>query len=111
MGRWAAQASDDRIHRSFGWLEVGDGQIDIRHVQFFHIPTNEPWCRDHGPIFIRNDAEQKIAIVDWDYNAWGGKYPPFDLDEIVPTRIGEQLGLPVHYPRLIMEGGSIDPNP
>jgi agmatine deiminase len=86
------------------------GQIDIRHVQFFHIPTNEPWCRDHGPIFISNDAEQKIAIVDWDYNAWGGKYPPFDLDEIVPTRIGEQLGLPVHYPRLIMEGGSIDPN-
>jgi agmatine deiminase len=85
-------------------------QIDLSHVQFFHIPTNEPWCRDHGPIFIRNDAEQKLAIVDWDYNAWGGKYPPFDLDEVVPTRIGEQLGLPVHHPGLIMEGGSIEPN-
>jgi agmatine deiminase len=85
-------------------------QIDVSHVQFFHIPTNEPWCRDHGPIFIRNDAEQKLAIVDWDYNAWGGKYPPFDLDEVVPTRIGEQLKIPVHYPRLIMEGGSIDTN-
>jgi agmatine deiminase len=84
--------------------------IDLSHVQFFHIPTNEPWCRDHGPIFIRNDAEEKLAIIDWDYNAWGGKYPPYDLDEIVPTRIGKQLGLPVHYPGLVMEGGSIDPN-
>ncbi len=25
--------------------------IDTRHVEYFHIPTNEPWCRDHGPIF------------------------------------------------------------
>ena len=26
--------------------------IDTRHVEYFHIPTNEPWCRDHGPIFL-----------------------------------------------------------
>ena len=36
----------------------------------------------------RTDAEQ--AIVDWDYNAWGGKYPPFDLDDVIPTRIGRR---------------------
>jgi len=84
--------------------------INISHVQFFQIPTNEPWCRDHGPIFIKRDADSRLAIVDWDYNAWGGKYPPFDRDEVVPTLIGKQLGIPVLYPKLIMEGGSIDPN-
>jgi agmatine deiminase len=84
--------------------------IDTSHVQFFHIPTNEPWCRDHGPMFIRRGHDPRLAVVDWDYNAWGGKYPPFDLDEVVPTKIAQQLQLPVFYPKLVMEGGSIDLN-
>ena len=84
--------------------------IDVSHVEFFHIPTNEPWCRDHGPIFIERDQEPRLAVVDWDYNAWGGKYPPFDLDEVVPTKIAENFRLPVFYPKLVMEGGSIEPN-
>jgi agmatine deiminase len=85
-------------------------EIDASHVEYLRIPTNEPWCRDHGPIFIKRDEDPKFAIVDWDYNAWGDKYPPFDLDEVVPTRVAEHLGLPVYYPGLVMEGGSIDPN-
>ena len=81
-------------------------------LTFYRIPTNEPWCRDHGPIFLtRNSAGTgRLAVVDWDYNAWGGKYPPCDLDEVVPTRIDEILDLPVFYPRMILEGGSIDVN-
>ncbi len=79
-------------------------------MEYLHIPTNEPWCRDHGPIFIKRESEPRLAIVDWDYNAWGGKYPPFDLDEVVPTRIAEHLQLPVYYPGLVMEGGSLDTN-
>jgi agmatine deiminase len=84
--------------------------IDTRHVEYLQIPTNEPWCRDHGPIFIKRRSDPKLAVVDWDYNAWGGKYPPFDLDEFVPTRIAEHLRLPVYYPKLVMEGGSFDVN-
>ncbi len=79
-------------------------------LTFYQIPTNEPWCRDHGPIFLTREHDPKLAIVDWDYNGWGNKYPPFDLDEVVPTRIAELLGLPVFYPRMILEGGSIDVN-
>src|SRR5713101_6743212 len=79
-------------------------------ITYYEIPTNEPWCRDHGPIFLTRDVDPKLAIVDWDYNAWGNKYPPFDLDEVVPTRVAEILKLPVFYPRMILEGGSIDVN-
>src|SRR5438132_1244790 len=79
-------------------------------ITYYEIPTNEPWCRDHGPIFLTRDVDPKLAIVDWDYNAWGNKYPPFDLDEVVPTRIAEILKVPVFYPRMILEGGSIDVN-
>ena len=79
-------------------------------LTFHHIPTNEPWCRDHGPIFLTRAEDPRLAIVDWDYNAWGGKYPPCDLDDVVPTRIGEILNVPVFYPHMILEGGSIDVN-
>ncbi len=79
-------------------------------ITYYEIPTNEPWCRDHGPIFLTRDVDPKLAIVDWDYNAWGNKYPPFDLDEVVPTRVAELLKVPVFYPRMILEGGSIEVN-
>ena len=84
--------------------------LPMERISFHMIPTNEPWCRDHGPIFLTRDIDPKLAIVDWDYNAWGNKYPPFDLDEIVPTRVAEVLKLPVFYPGMILEGGSIDVN-
>jgi agmatine deiminase len=84
--------------------------LSMERVSFYRVPTNEPWCRDHGPIFLSRDADPKLAIVDWDYNAWGGKYPPCNLDEVVPTRIAQLLDRPVFYPRMILEGGSIEVN-
>ena len=94
--------------------------LPMERITFYRVPTDEPWCRDHGPIFVTRDREAKsttgrirrgeLAVVDWDYNAWGNKYPPFDLDEVVPTRVAEILKLPVFYPRMILEGGSIDVN-
>src|SRR5260370_1653090 len=79
-------------------------------ITYYETPTNEPWCRDHGPIFLTRNADPKLAVVDWDYNAWGNKYPPFDLDEVVPTRVAEILDVPVFYPGMILEGGAIDVN-
>jgi agmatine deiminase len=87
-------------------------KVPTRRVTFHHIRTNECWTRDHGPAFVvrtrrgRTDA----AIVDWGYNAWGGKYPPYDADDAVPTRVAEKLGLPVFYPGIVMEGGAVDFN-
>jgi agmatine deiminase len=70
----------------------------LKNIFFHHIKTNESWCRDHGPAFLVNRKKQKIAIVDWGFNAWGGKYPPYDDDDAVPTRVAEELGLPICYP-------------
>jgi agmatine deiminase len=86
--------------------------VSAARIFFHHIPTNDAWCRDHGPIFIQRDqgGGREQAIVDWGFNAWGGKYPPFDLDDVVPTRIGAELGLRVFAPGIVMEGGSLDVN-
>ncbi len=89
--------------------EVLDG-LPHENLSFYTIPTNEPWCRDHGPMFLTRDRDPRLAIVDWGHNAWGGKYPPFDLDDVVPTRIAEALSLPVYDGGMILEGGSIDVN-
>src|SRR5437868_9379201 len=45
----------------------------LDRVFFHHFPAYEPWCRDHGPIFLVRDVANKKerAIVDWGYNAWG----------------------------------------
>jgi agmatine deiminase len=85
---------------------------DRGRVFFHHNPTNDAWCRDHGPIFVQRDTggRREQLILDWGYNAWGGKYPPFDLDDVVPTRIGAELGLPVRHPGIVLEGGSIEVN-
>jgi agmatine deiminase len=78
------------------------------NVRFHRFSTNEPWCRDYGPIFVKRDNE--LAVVDWGYNAWGGKYPPFDLDDAIPQHVARLLALPLFSPGIVMEGGSIDVN-
>ena len=86
-------------------------EVDLKNVEFFMHPTNDAWCRDHGPAFLINPAaEEKKVIVDWNYNAWGGKYPPYDLDDVIPTLIAKHYNLPVFYPGIIMEGGSVEFN-
>ena len=88
------------------------GRVPLRRVRFHHIRTNECWTRDHGPAFVlrRRRGRTEAAIVDWGYNAWGGKYPPYDADDAVPTRVAEEYKLPVFYPRIVMEGGAVDFN-
>lgn len=83
---------------------------DFSKIKFFFHPTNDAWCRDHGPAFLINSKEKAKMIVDWGYNAWGGKYPPFDLDDNIPTLIARHYDLPVVYPGIVMEGGSVDFN-
>ncbi len=80
-------------------------------LEFFSIPTNEPWCRDHGPVFVRRKSSPKLAVLDFEFNAWGWKLSPFEEDDEVPAKAAEKLGLPVFdYSGFVLEGGSIDVN-
>jgi agmatine deiminase len=91
---------------------LADEGADAGNVFFHYNPTNDAWCRDHGPIFVQRsvDGRSEEAIIDWGYNAWGGKYPPYELDDVIPTQIGRELGIPVFAPGIVMEGGSLDVN-
>jgi agmatine deiminase len=100
--------------RMEGWVRelLIANETPLERVWFHHFPAYEPWCRDHGPIFLareRNGARER-AIVDWGYNAWGGKYPPYDLDDAIPQHVAQLRGLPLFSPGMVLEGGSIEVN-
>ena len=84
----------------------------LANVHFHHFPAYEPWCRDHGPVFLvrEHEGRHERAIVDWGYNAWGNKYPPCDLDDAVPQHVARLRGLPLFSPGIVMEGGSLEVN-
>ncbi len=73
------------------------------------IPTDDAWIRDHGAIFVLDETGARTAL-DFEYNAWGGKYPPWDRDQQVAGRMAEILGAPSLQPGMVLEGGSIDVN-
>jgi agmatine deiminase len=84
--------------------------VPPERVRWFRIPTNDAWVRDHGPIFVLDEGGGELLALDFDYNAWGGKYPPYDLDRRAAERMAEALGVPRSAPGIVLEGGSIDVN-
>ncbi|MDP4207814.1 MAG: agmatine deiminase family protein [Bacteroidota bacterium] len=84
--------------------------VNLSQIELFMHPSNDVWCRDHGPAFVINpDAKDKKAIVNWDFNAWGGKYPS-EFDNQIPDKIAAHFKLPVFHPGIVMEGGSVEFN-
>src|ERR1700731_2006424 len=89
----------------------------LDRIDVVAIPTNDSWVRDHGPIFVnrradletnaRDNSRSQIAL-DWRFNSWGEKYGRYDLDDVVPRRLGEHYGFEVIEPGIVLEGGSID---
>jgi agmatine deiminase len=81
-------------------------------LEFPHIATNDAWLRDSGPIFMARDtaSERHLLAVDFDFDAWGGKYPPWDLDAAVPRHIARLGGFARATAGFVLEGGSVDGN-
>lgn len=101
----------DEAMKAFAIKCLREAGADLGKIQFFIHATNDAWCRDHGPAFLINpNAAIKKVIVDWGYNAWGNKYPPYDLDDVIPTLIGKHYNIPVYNPGIVMEGGSVEFN-
>ncbi len=95
-------------HASIAALLARVGLAKEDYSLFAH-PTNDVWCRDHGGIFVqRRDGTRQIA--DWEFNAWGGKFAPWDLDNKIPQHMAQARQLPRLSSELILEGGAIEGN-
>jgi agmatine deiminase len=88
------------------------GAVPLENVALHQIRTDDAWARDHGPTFVIRevDGRRELAAIDWIYNAWGGKYPPWEHDNAVPQQVAARLGIRRFEPGIVLEGGSIDVN-
>lgn len=87
------------------------GRVEPRAITFHQFPTNDAWCRDHGAIFLTRDRKvSSLMALDFEYNAWGKKYPPYDLDRVISRSMANALSIPLFLPGMVLEGGSVDVN-
>jgi len=75
-------------------------------VRLHVIPTDDVWMRDIGPTFVRGAAG--LVAVDWTFDAWGGKYAPWDRDDAVAGQVARLVGVPSERPGIVLEGGAIE---
>lgn len=84
--------------------------VDLDRVIVHQQKVNDVWARDCGPVFVRDTERDRFVITDWEYNAWGEKYPPWEDDNQLPAFIGRKFGRDVIKTGMVLEGGSIDVN-
>ena len=74
-------------------------------VRVVELSSNDSWMRDCGPTCVTNGKE--VRAVDWDFNAWGGLYTDFSLDQQVAQKVAEIERIERYKAPFILEGGSI----
>lgn len=100
----------------------------VHPVEFISLPYNDSWIRDYGPIFLNRVSAESVTdaaaggdsdnvrelpqqlAIDWDYNAWGGKYPPWEADAAAASQVAELCNVPAIRPGIVLEGGAIEGN-
>ncbi|PCC70764.1 agmatine deiminase [Nannocystis exedens] len=74
------------------------------------IATDDAWIRDYGPIFVKRKSDGALALHDFHFNNWGGKYGDCANDDVVPQKVALLLSMPVWIHDFVLEGGSIEVN-
>jgi agmatine deiminase len=76
-------------------------------VEVVELPIDDSWLRDTGPIYVVDEGAGTRTAVHWRFNAWGGKFPPWDKDAAVGGLIAAQLGDRVVDAPMVLEGGAV----
>lgn len=77
-----------------------------REVEIWDIPTDDLWCRDSGPTFVRN-ALGELAVARIQFNGWGGKQSDRN-DARVAERVAHRLDIAVLETGLVGEQGGVE---
>jgi len=98
---------------------VAQAQSQLAHIgsraKVIACPSNDSWARDTGPTILvkTNNGTKSLVGLDWEFNAYGGLYSPYDLDQQIATNMCAGLGstysitVPPDSIDMVLEGGSI----
>jgi len=75
-------------------------------VALWDIPTEDLWCRDAGPVFVRNN-QGDLAVRQIQFNGWGEKQIN-TRDSQIARRVAERLGLPFLPTAIKGEAGGVE---
>lgn len=95
-----------RVRARLEGAGVGHGE----RIRFHLVPTDDAWIRDHGGIFVLgpDGGEAPLRLIDFEFDAWGGKYPPWDRDAAVPAAMAAARQVQRFVAGFVLEGGAID---
>jgi agmatine deiminase len=86
---------------------LGARGVDVDRLRFQRIATDDGWMRDCGPIFLVDDAGGRLAL-DFAFDAWGGKYPPWERDAAAAAAVAAAAGVERVALEPVLEGGAVD---
>jgi agmatine deiminase len=81
-------------------------QAVAKDTPVIELPLDDSWIRDNGPTFVSSD-DGELAIVQFRFNGWGEKFPPFDRDARVPELLADRMRLRRYVAPMTLEGGAI----
>lgn len=87
--------------------ELRAAKADLSVIELVEIATDDVWCRDHGPIFVKHTKTGEVALTDWEFHGWGGKFEA-SLDNQVPAKVAAHLGIKRFNFPFELEGGGIE---
>lgn len=88
--------------------EVQEAVGHLKNLTIHPWRTNDIWIRDYGPTFVERIRDGKMVAVDWQFNAWGNKYPDFEDDAGVAEKICHNLGCLRSRSPIYCEGGGLE---
>jgi len=80
---------------------------DLQKISFVHLPINDTWARDFGPITVFEDGIP--LLLDFGFNGWGLKFPANHDNRINQSLSKAGLfNCKTAIMPLVLEGGSLE---
>ena len=87
--------------------QVADAQARCgASVRVVPMPTDDSWLRDSGPTFLLDSMGRRAAAA-FGFNAWGGKFHPYERDAAVGARVATLAGATTFRSDLVVPLGAL----
>ncbi|TQV72972.1 agmatine deiminase family protein [Aliikangiella marina] len=79
-----------------------------RSIEIIPMSMDDSWTRDTAPIWLKK--QESLVGLNFQFNAWGEKFWPYDQDQKVAEKINRVAGTDNFNIELILEGGAVHTN-